>query len=609
MAIEASKQIADGSRTISGFRLQDISFKKALHVPDTVDGVEYILSMREVAETNFDRSPYWSEFRVSSSSADGEDWTEHCSGLIMVDYDAAIGEVDNGREAAAEAKANADMLVVAESICQNRVGLKDTYEDWKEIGMAFGPNFTNVSDILLGDGRGNALSTVTIPNVAKCMPKHFLRPHLIQPATLDCILQTFMMAILDAKKSERLRQPELPTYMKAVWVSASISNEPGCKFRCYSQAEQISPTQYRAGTTAWDAKTRQVKLRIAGIETKPLQVDAADAADATDHLCSFVEWQPDVGLLSKRSTVFQNMLSGTLFDLEAHRAHLKRCQLLSMFYIAKALEAVENIDISGLKVHHGKYLDWIRHQAARISKPGSLPHQDPAALESLLWNEDERQCFFRAVHEPSAREELMHRLGPQIKPIICGEVDALEVMFTSGDFMDRFYAESSVLGNIKPLLKSYLEALSQNSTNLRVIEIGAGTGGTTMPVLETLSPKPSSSLGDDSETSSSRVAQYTYTDVSAGFFKQAKEKFGHWGSLMEYRILDIESSPAEQGFEVGSFDLVVASNVSPLKVISQLFELIFVFTKVLHATSCLANTLANARSLLKRLVNLQGKVV
>jgi hypothetical protein len=37
---------------------------------------------------------------------------------------------------------------------------------------------------------------------------------------------------------------------------------------------------------------------------------------------------------------------------------------------------------------------------------------------------------------------------------------------------------------------------------------------------------------------------------------------------MEFRILDIESSPAEQGFEVGTYDLVVASNVSALKPVS-----------------------------------------
>jgi hypothetical protein len=187
MAIEASKQIADGTRTIRGFRLQDISIKAALNVPDTPDGVVYILSMSEVAETNRDRSQCWSEFRVWSSSADGEDWTEHCSGLIMVEYDTATGKVDNGREAVAEANANAEILVMAESMRQKQLDTKAYYEALKEIGMDFGPTFRNVSDARFGDsrgnvlGKGNALSTVTVPDVVKCMPKHFQHPHIIHP--------------------------------------------------------------------------------------------------------------------------------------------------------------------------------------------------------------------------------------------------------------------------------------------------------------------------------------------------------------------------------------------------------------------------------------------
>jgi hypothetical protein len=134
-----------------------------------------------------------------------------------------------------------------------------------------------------------------------------------------------MMAILDAKKTERVRQPELPTFMKAVWVSASITNEPGSKLHCYSQTEQISPTQYKTNATVWDAKSRQMVSTLAGIETKPLQIDTSDTSGATNHPCHFVEWQPAVNLLSKGSTIFQTMISGTSFDLEANRALLKRC--------------------------------------------------------------------------------------------------------------------------------------------------------------------------------------------------------------------------------------------------------------------------------------------
>jgi len=53
-----------------------------------------------------------------------------------------------------------------------------------------------------------------------------------------------------------------------------------------------------------------------------------------------------------------------------------------------------------------------------------------------------------------------------------------------------------------------------------------------------------------------------------------------WGELISYRRLDIESSPTDQDFQAGSYDVVVASDV-------------------LHATAEIQRTMVNVRSLLK----------
>lgn len=556
MALEASKQIADESREIRGFHLRDVAFKTAIHIPDTVDGIEYILSMSEETETNRDRSPVWREFRVSTCDADGRSWTEHCTGLIMIEYGSDTGEVDEGREASAESQRNSDILANAEAICKGRLGTNFSYEAWKDIGMEFGPTFRNVTDIQVGDGRGIALCTVTIPEVAKVMPKNFLHPHTIQPATLDSIVQTFMMAIADMKKINRLRKPELPTFIKKVWISSSIPNTPGQDFKCFSEAEQISATQYLTSTTAWDATTRKLGLKLSGIETKTLETDVTRSPNTTEDTCYFVEWQPVVNLLSNMATVFQNMLPSSSLDLPAHRAHVKRCQILSIRYIEETMRAIKDIDSTKLSTHHQKYLDWLKRQAAKISTPGSFLLEDAAALDRA------RQSPFEIVDQPSAQEELLHKLGPKIKPILCGEADALELMFNDGDLMDRFYSGISAQGNITLLLKSFLNALSHNSPGLNIIEIGAGTGSTTATILEVLSPNPAASLLDGNIFSTSRIANYIYTDVSAGFFKRGKQRFADWAGLMEFKTLDIESNPADQGFEVGKYDLVVASNVN-----------------------------------------------
>jgi NAD(P)-dependent dehydrogenase (short-subunit alcohol dehydrogenase family)/SAM-dependent methyltransferase/acyl carrier protein len=96
---------------------------------------------------------------------------------------------------------------------------------------------------------------------------------------------------------------------------------------------------------------------------------------------------------------------------------------------------------------------------------------------------------------------------------------------------------------------------------LRVLEIGAGTGGTTAYVLPALRAE---------ET------EYTFTDISARFITEAEEKFKAYGN-MRGGVLDIERSPAAQGF--AQYELIVAANV-------------------IHATRDLRETLGHVRELL-----------
>ncbi|KAF7571240.1 hypothetical protein PtrM4_112420 [Pyrenophora tritici-repentis] len=159
----------------------------------------------------------------------------------------------------------------------------------------------------------------------------------------------------------------------------------------------------------------------------------------------------------------------------------------------------------------------------------------------------------------SPRGELLVRIGENIIPIFKKEVNPLELMF-------------GFPGSIKPLLAKYLEALSFNRPNLRIMEVGAGTGSATEVILEVLGSRTTADLAS--------IGRYHFTDLSGGFLERARKRFSKWSSLMEYDILDIERDPAAQGFQAESYDVVVA-------------------THVLHATADLQRTLANVRSLLK----------
>src|SRR5699024_4907681 len=109
----------------------------------------------------------------------------------------------------------------------------------------------------------------------------------------------------------------------------------------------------------------------------------------------------------------------------------------------------------------------------------------------------------------------------------------------------------------------------QNNTPIRILEVGAGTGGSTDEILKQIKPFHA------------MVAEYAYTDISKAFLLSAEKNFGDWESRINYQVFDVTQTPEGQGIDIGSYDVVIASNV-------------------LHATPVLRETLRNIKSLLKK---------
>ncbi len=116
------------------------------------------------------------------------------------------------------------------------------------------------------------------------------------------------------------------------------------------------------------------------------------------------------------------------------------------------------------------------------------------------------------------------------------------------------------------LLRSLLQAVVQglpSKRKLRILEVGAGSGGTTSALLPGLPPD--------------RI-EYIFSDVSELFLTRAEEKFRDY-PFLRYSRLDLELDPQAQGFPAKHFDILIAANV-------------------LHATRNLPQALANVHSLL-----------
>ncbi len=160
----------------------------------------------------------------------------------------------------------------------------------------------------------------------------------------------------------------------------------------------------------------------------------------------------------------------------------------------------------------------------------------------------------------------------RFEEIVTGRIDVTDVLFSGGN-MDVFgaaFGGDAVADYFNHIVAAAVESAivrSGRTAKIRIVEIGAGTGGTTAAVLAAI------------ERFSDTV-EYTFTDVSMSFLRAARRRFGEPYPWLGYRTLNIEEDLARQGFDAEGFDVVVAANV-------------------LHDTRDIERALEQARKLLK----------
>ena len=158
--------------------------------------------------------------------------------------------------------------------------------------------------------------------------------------------------------------------------------------------------------------------------------------------------------------------------------------------------------------------------------------------------------------------------GQRLAEVWRGAYDPLQLLFPGGALtaVEKLYHGSPGAGVCNTLVKQVITtALERRPADrtVRILEVGAGTGGTTASVLPELPAE---------------LTEYFFTDLSPLFMSKAEQRFGAY-PFMRYQLLDIERDPLEQGFVLHQFDVILAANV-------------------LHATRDLRRTLHHVQELL-----------
>ena len=138
----------------------------------------------------------------------------------------------------------------------------------------------------------------------------------------------------------------------------------------------------------------------------------------------------------------------------------------------------------------------------------------------------------------------------ELGPILRGEKEAVQVLFSGAgaELLDQFYGDGLFASHWMAAIASAVQEAARHlpeGRGLRILEVGAGTGGLAAHLLPLLQRG---------------LHTYTFSDVSAAFFPGAMQKLAAFPEV-ECKVLDLEKPGTEQGFEAGTFDLVLGTNV------------------------------------------------
>ncbi|KAI1377811.1 S-adenosyl-L-methionine-dependent methyltransferase [Hypoxylon crocopeplum] len=167
-----------------------------------------------------------------------------------------------------------------------------------------------------------------------------------------------------------------------------------------------------------------------------------------------------------------------------------------------------------------------------------------------------RLCEHLRINHPEfeCEAKLMSLIGPRLAECLSGKLDPLSVLFgsvASRQIMDNFYRGAPMMVAHTEQLVSFFVSLAQgmaadSQTPIRILEVGAGTGGTTAPLV--------AAFGN-----AKVLVNYTFTDIGASFVHKARARWEGNPEWMDFLVLDIEEEIPESFRE--QYDIIVGTNV------------------------------------------------
>lgn len=546
-------------------RLDDVVIREPLILPE--DGCRIQLIAR--------RDGDGASFRLISLPANSNDqdrWKLHITGRI-------VAPAEHTAPGAFE-------LETLRQRCNQSVDVDAYYDDLALRGLQFGSRFRGIARLWRCDSE--SLGDIHLPESLR----EQLAGYHFHPALLDACLQTFVAAW--PANPDESHTTFLPLNLESYELFGAPANRLWCHVRLRDNGKKKSTDTVTGDLQIYNEDGTPVAT-VRGLLVKKTSADAihnAAGAGIDDWLYE-VAWRPKMlpapaaahlpspAELATHAGANLSIVRGEA-GLAAFEEMIPRLDALSTDFVIAALKALGFAGAPGDKFSTAslaatlkvvpKHQRLLQRMLAILAEDGILRSEGDDWIVERTPNGGDALSTWQQLQQtfPACEAELtlLGRCGPELANVMSGKSDPLQLLFPGGslEMLEKVYQHSPLTRALNRLAAEAVRAAVEQlpaGRMLRVLEIGAGTGGTTASILPLLP---------------AAATEYVFTDMSQVFLKQAKQKFADF-PFVQYQLLDIEKSPAEQGFAGQQFDLVLAANV-------------------VHATDDLRQTMQHVRSLL-----------
>ncbi|KAK1975036.1 beta-ketoacyl synthase domain-containing protein [Colletotrichum cereale] len=530
MAMEAALHVArmrvDQDVDVTVLEVLDLSIDKAISFDDENGMAELLITLKVVQQNAEQLS---AEVRIDSALDKQTKPSTSASGRVVATFGSPL--------------ACLPQRCLDEPLHPNNIDLNNFYRELELLGLNYTNKYHGLHELRRADGRAaGRLSHYRLPNSS-------LQEIVLHPATLDTAFQAIMGAF-SYPGDNALRSTVVPVHIDRIALvpgactsALGSCDEVGVLF---NSTCSFSKDSVLRGDVEVFGDSSDILFQVENIVLRPLY--RPEPSD--DHLMftktAWGPYSPD-RILDRPE----------FWATDEDKRMIPIIERIVYHYVKNFLVHLTHEDRQNASPGLQRYIHWNEQVLVKAREWKNTFYDTDWEMDTAA--EVEKLCEENWYH-PYVR--LVKRVSENVIHTIRGNTNPFHWMNADG-LLSEFYASPLSNGPCWNYGQDLVGQMCHRYPNMNILEIGGGTGSATRYILDI--PQ----LGFNS---------YTFTDISATFFDEARKVFSQHKDRMDFRKLDITQDPAS--FTPHSYDLVIASSV-------------------LHATPRLVETMTNVRSLLK----------